>query len=132
MSAGGYKPDYWSGVRTGENDGEGDLEGMPGSLLDVSSTPLPFHTLPHVRQRIRRTPSDIERTAAAFENLGAELRRLEAVRVARQSGLDDGREEGYREGRSGMVWAVVVGAFGGATSVVLLVTVVRHVVGWIS
>lgn len=107
-------------------------EELSASFFDVSSAPLPFHTLPQVMQRIRRTPSDIERTAAAFNNLGAELRQLEAVRVARQAGLDEGREEGYSEGRSGMVWAVIAGAVSGAVSVVALVTIVRHVARWLA
>jgi hypothetical protein len=83
------------------------------SFFDVSSTPLPFRTLPPVRESIARSPAAVTRTAQAFERLGAELRSLEAIRVAR----DAGRDEGYRAGREGLVWALITGAVSGAISV---------------
>ncbi len=102
------------------------------SFFDVSSTPLPFRTLPPVRQSIPRSRASVARTAEAFERLGAELRSLEAIRVAKEAG----RDEGYREGRDGLVWGTLTGAFGGAVAVVaieLIVPFLFHLaVRWLS
>lgn len=102
------------------------------SFYDLSSTPLPFRTLPPARQTITRSRAAMARTAQAFERLGAELRDLEAIRVAREAG----RDQGYQEARDGLVWGVLTGACGGAVAVVAierLVPFLFHLVArWLS